>query len=389
MARPIRHLRAVKRNERAASRPGRTGPEPNGTAAAVNAGNGAVPQPEPIIVSPPPPTPAPSPPEPEVERPRRTPPKATDWPSVFGRSLLTNIKMVVSGVSEAGNVAKNVLDHSISLAGRVAFGQKYMDERLKAYRGQRRVAFLLPGYIQGTAAFARTERIMESELFGIFPVTLSYQPYSQDLRKSSEKARKQIDFVLQRTDPRRVYLVGHSQGGLAARYIIQVMDGHTFVSHCITLATPHLGTYAAVPGGIFHGMATKFLASAGILPRIEGESGLQMIPGSRLLSELNHRPLPSNVEFTSIYNYIDPLVWPPSYARLPYEDCHNILLKKIGHFHALYDIQEIEIILRSLLLRIRRGLIYRRRVLAGQQVLEERHMEMVGHEVEEFVAASD
>ncbi|MBI2059606.1 MAG: alpha/beta fold hydrolase [Nitrospirae bacterium] len=312
-----------------------------------------------------------------------------EWPSIVGRSFLTNLKMGVSAVTEASNIAKNVLDHSISLTERLAFGKRYIDERLKAYRGQRRVAFLLPGYLQGTAAFQRMERIMESELFGVFPVVLSYQPYSQDMRKSAEKARKTIDRVLKHVEARRVYLIGHSQGGLIARYIIQVLDGHTFVSHCITLATPHLGTYAALPGGVGHGIATMLLERMGLIPRIEGESGLQMVPGSRLLSEMNHRPLPPSVVFTSIYNYVDPLVWPPSYARLPYEDAHNILLKKIGHFHALYDVQELEIILRTLLLRIKRGLIYRTRVLAGQEMLEERHMKMVGHQVDEFVAASD
>lgn len=297
--------------------------------------------------------------------------------------------MGMSAMTEVSNVAKNVLDHSISLAERLAFGKDYLEDRLRDYRGQRRVAFLFPGYLQGSAAFERMERIMESELFGVFPVTLTYHPYSQDIRKSAEKVRKQIDRVLRETEARRVYLIGHSQGGLIGRYIVQVMDGHGFVSHCITLATPHMGTYAAAVGGVGHGMATAALSRLGLIPRIEGESGLQMIPGSRLLSEMNHRPLPPQVEFTSIYNYMDPLVWPASYARMPYEDAHNILLKKIGHFHALYDIQELEIILRTLLLRIKRGLIYKHQVLAGQQVLEERHMEMVGHEVGEFVAASD
>jgi len=56
------------------------------------------------------------------------------------------------------------------------------------------------------------------------------------------------------------------------------------------------------------------------------------------------------VDYTSIYTYIDPVVWPSSNARLPYREANNILLRKIGHMQTLYDFQAIELILKTLIL---------------------------------------
>ena len=125
------------------------------------------------------------------------------------------------------------------------------------------------------------------------------------------------------------------------------------------------------------------------LPTINSESAFQMLPGSKLLRSLNESPLPSGISYTNIYNYIDPLVWPPAYARLPYPEANNILIKKIGHLQPLYDVQELEIILRSLLVEEeddrKRGLL----ILRDQDVIEERYLSGMEKEYGEFVTSSD
>ncbi len=43
----------------------------------------------------------------------------------------------------------------------------------------------------------------------------------------------------------RIDLIGHSMGGLVARTYLQLLGGARRVDHCITLGSPHTGTYSA------------------------------------------------------------------------------------------------------------------------------------------------
>ncbi|MBN2359060.1 MAG: alpha/beta fold hydrolase [Deltaproteobacteria bacterium] len=284
------------------------------------------------------------------------------------REALSKIRMALSLMSEAHNLAKNTLDHAVRMAEKVYFGQDYLDSRLAAYRGQKRAVFLYHGYLQGRPAFERFERLLDSALFDLFPIAAGYQPYSQDLRISAEYERRVIDRVLAATDLEEIYLVGHSQGGIIARYLLQELAAPK-VKRCVFLATPHRGTYAGLVG-YPHRVATFCLSALPAFPNVSGESGLQLLPGSRFLDRLNSLDLPAGVEYTSIYNYIDPLLVPARYGRMPYPQAHNILMMKIGHYHALYDQQETEIVLRALVLGQSVFADFRKNILGGQELLD-------------------
>jgi hypothetical protein len=256
--------------------------------------------------------------------------------------------MLLTTFGEFSNIGTNLLDHGVRLAERIKFKQKYLPNRLKKYRGQKKLAILYHGYAQGRAAFETMERVLSSPLFGFFPITSGYQPYSQDIRVSAAEEVKQLERIRRETDAEEVYLIGHSQGGLLIREIIQGIGYTEDIKHCLFLGTPHMGTWAGLAG--FAHQALVSTASY-FLPRVKvkGESARQMIPGCKFLRTLNAKPLPSGISYTNIYNYIDPLVWPASYARLPYQEAHNVLMMKIGHLQMLYDLQELEIILRTLM----------------------------------------
>jgi len=53
------------------------------------------------------------------------------------------------------------------------------------------------------------------------------------------------DFLRERVRGGRIDLVCHSLGGLVARVYLQQLGGARRVDHCITLGTPHRGTYNA------------------------------------------------------------------------------------------------------------------------------------------------
>lgn len=310
-----------------------------------------------------------------------------------GRRRFSTLRMALSTIEESYFMTKNVLDHAVGVSERLAFGQKYLPARLARYSGQKRVAFLYHGYAQGRWAFERLERLLESEPFNVFGVCGGYQPYSQDIRRSAEYELRTIEYVLRQTDASEVVLIGHSQGGLIARYLLQTLGVTAVanVTHAIYLCTPHRGTWAAC-AGVAHGMAAHTLARIPILGRrveLSGESALQMIPGSTFLADLNARALPRTVSHTSLYNYLDPAVWPARYARLPYPEASNVLFQKIGHLHALYDIQELEVILRSLLVPAGDAHTRSRAILHDQPVIEERVHRGEDAQYEEFVAGSD
>ncbi len=96
----------------------------------------------------------------------------------------------------------------------------------------------------------------------------------------------------------RIDLVCHSMGGLVARFYLQQLDGARRVDRVVTLATPHLGTYA-----------TAWIPMA--LVR-------QMAPTSPFIEHINSLPAPSDVTFTSIGAGVDLLVLPPDNARAPF-----------------------------------------------------------------------
>ena len=133
----------------------------------------------------------------------------------------------------------------------------------------------------------------------------------------------------------RLDLVGHSQGGLVARYYVQKLNGAHRVRHLVTLGTPHRGTPWAYSGYLV-GRA---------LPSLR-----QMAPGSPLLRELADDSFPESVRLTSIYSQRDPFCTPSS-CRL--EDGRGAHLKNIevahgGHLAFLSSVRISSIIRREL-----------------------------------------
>ncbi|MBN1945259.1 MAG: alpha/beta fold hydrolase [Bradymonadales bacterium] len=301
----------------------------------------------------------------------QTPATVYRFQSPSGRRKLAGLRMALSVFSELSNLGINLLDHAVDFAEQVSFGEKYLPNRLRHYRGQKRLVVLVHGYAQGRAAFETMERLLSTPFFDIFPITAGYQPYSQDIRTSAEQERERIEYILARTDIEEIALVGHSQGGLVIRDIIQRQQFTDRVRHCVFLATPHMGTWAGV-AGYLHGAVASVLGTMWKKARIEGESGKQMIPQSAFLRSLNERDLPGGIAYTNLYNYIDPLVWPASYARLPYPQAHNILVLKIGHLQVLYDLQELEIVLRALMLERPEESDFASEVVGVGEVLETR-----------------
>ncbi len=145
-------------------------------------------------------------------------------------------------------------------------------------------------------------------------VTASYNAYHPDIPTAAQELGEQVEEVRRLTGGRPVCVVGHSLGGLIARYYVQRLGGDAHVPLLITLATPHGGTAMA--------------QWAPMHPLLR-----QLRPGSPLLAELGEPCPRCRTRFVCFYSDLDEAVVPTSRARLDHPDlrARNLLVHGVGH----------------------------------------------------------
>ncbi|MFG2553577.1 lipase family alpha/beta hydrolase [Streptomyces sp. NPDC048581] len=172
---------------------------------------------------------------------------------------------------------------------------------------------LLHGFIDNRSVFVLLRRSLAQH--GRHQVeSLNYSPLTCDIRTAAELLGRHIEEICERTGSRQVDIVGHSLGGLIARYYVQCLGGDLRVRTLVTLGTPHSGT-SVVP-----------LANAHPIVR-------QMRPGSPVLEELA-RPAPGcRTHFVSFWSDLDHLMVPLETACIDHPDlmAQNVRVSGIGH----------------------------------------------------------
>jgi predicted alpha/beta hydrolase family esterase len=117
-----------------------------------------------------------------------------------------------------------------------------------------------------------------------------------DVRRSAALLGEHVERICEQTGSDRVHVVGHSLGGLIARYYVQRLHGDARVRTLVTLGTPHRGTLAAY-----------------LLPT---SLTRQLRPGSDLLSELAEPSRPCRTRFVVVWSEMDQVIVPQRNARL-------------------------------------------------------------------------
>ncbi|MEU6087510.1 alpha/beta fold hydrolase [Streptomyces sp. NPDC047085] len=172
---------------------------------------------------------------------------------------------------------------------------------------------LLHGFIDNRSVFVLLRRNLAQN--GRQRVeSLNYSPLTCDIRSAAELLGRHVEEICERTGSGKVDIVGHSLGGLIARYYAQCLGGDLRVRTLVTLGTPHSGT-RAVP-----------LANAHPIVR-------QMRPGSDVLEELA-RPAPGcRTRFVSFWSDLDSVMDPLETACIehPDLDAQNVRVSGIGH----------------------------------------------------------
>jgi triacylglycerol lipase len=117
----------------------------------------------------------------------------------------------------------------------------------------------------------------------------------------------------------RVHLIGHSLGGLIARWYVQELGGHTRVTQTISLGSPFGGTERA--------WRLRFLVGADLHRR------------SPLLARLRARAHEHEVDHTSVVADADAMIIPGESAVFPRGDV--VVLAGRGHNSLLFDPESI------------------------------------------------
>lgn len=189
---------------------------------------------------------------------------------------------------------------------------------------------LVHGYFHNHSGFLVMRRALRRQGFCNVR-TFNYSPLRKGIPELAAEVGAAAERVIAECGSKSVHIVGHSLGGLLARYYVERLGGKKKVNTIVTLGTPHYGTLSA------------YLARS--------QTARQMRPGSDLLRELNGSPRPKSVRYLSYYSNLDALVVPSASAVLedPSPNVKNILVHDLGHMSLLISAELISSISARLL----------------------------------------
>jgi triacylglycerol lipase len=171
---------------------------------------------------------------------------------------------------------------------------------------------LVHGMVDNRSIFTVLRRALRRRGFGRI-WTMNYHVLTHDLRTAARRLAATVESICEQSGYERIHVVGHSMGGVVARYYVQRMGGDARVHTLVTLGSPHQGTQAArlLPRGVTR----------------------QLQPGSDVIAELR-RPAPGcRTRFVSFWSDLDALISPKRAARIDHPDLNarNVLVRGVGH----------------------------------------------------------
>ena len=171
---------------------------------------------------------------------------------------------------------------------------------------------LVHGLVDNRSVFTVMRRALRRRGFASV-CTWNYSPLQRDVQGAAEALGRHLERVCRETGHERVHVVGHSLGGLVARYLVQRLGGDHRIDTLVTLGTPHEGSRWA------HCLPTSLVR--------------QLRPGSPLLRELAEPAPGCRTRITSIYSDLDQMVVPSVAGRCEHPDlqARNVLFRGVGH----------------------------------------------------------
>jgi triacylglycerol lipase len=176
-----------------------------------------------------------------------------------------------------------------------------------------RPIIVLHGYAMNRANFVVLARRLAQA--GLGPV-LGFEYWTLGRTASAAKAlAAYVDEVRAATGRDTVDLIGHSMGGVVARYYVTLQGGDAKVAHLVTLGSPHGGTDVSAIG--------------------VGAPARELFLRSSMLERLDAAPRPAHTRMTVIRSRSDALVPGSRQARIAGVD--EVLYDDLGHLTLLTD----------------------------------------------------
>jgi Palmitoyl protein thioesterase len=171
---------------------------------------------------------------------------------------------------------------------------------------------LVHGMIDNRSIFTLLRRGLRRRGFGRV-LSINYSPLTTDVRAAAARLAKEVELLVAETGYERVHVIGHSLGGLIARYYVTRLGGHQRVHTLVTLGTPHGGTLNAYA--------------------LPSHLCRQLRPGSPLMRELGAPVRGCETRFVSYWSDLDQMVFPQHNAEMSHPDLlvRNVKIHGIGH----------------------------------------------------------
>lgn len=171
---------------------------------------------------------------------------------------------------------------------------------------------LVHGMIDNRSIFTMLRRGLVRRGFGrVF--STNYSPLTTDVRAAAAHLAKEVEALVAETGYERIHVVGHSLGGLIARYYVTRLGGDARVHTLVTLGTPHGGTFSAYA--------------------LPSHLCCQLRPDSPLMRELGAAVPSCRTRFVAYWSDLDQMVLPQRNASLVHPDLvvRNVEMHGIGH----------------------------------------------------------
>lgn len=249
--------------------------------------------------------------------------EAGDGPSSPQRSMLHVVNSTArTAVNELRGLAAHAAMYPLGLLGEPL--RQHADPR-----ATRDVPVVqVHGYFHNRSGFFVLARALRREGFR-WVYALNYNPLGESVQSLAARLARHVEDVRRTSGSEHVHLVGHSLGGLVARWYVQEMDGASRVKRCVTVGTPHRGTMAAYLG--------------------VGDAATQMRPGSRVLRRLERSLPATKTGFLNLHGDLDMLIVPSASGILPpLPNVQNRLIRNFGHTSLLLSPELVDAVTHEL-----------------------------------------
>jgi len=191
---------------------------------------------------------------------------------------------------------------------------------------------LVHGFADNRTAFTVLGQALRKRGFGVVHC-VNYSVLTAltgDVRSAAGELAQQVELICAATGAPQVHVVGHSLGGLVARYYVQRLDGDARVHTLVTLGTPHHGTMTAclLPTPVLH----------------------QLRPESDIMVELAAPSPGCATRFVALWSELDGWIVPQHNARLDHPDLlvTNYQLRDVGHLSLAVDPRAVDTVVTAL-----------------------------------------